>query len=197
MLDENGNVKPQYADEPIAQRLSKMAEHKRLAGERSELTEEYKTTREEAVELRDNPELVQRESKVVGLQAERVTAREGALSARREMRSVEADDAIDEKENLERFADERADASDVPSEVETFMRGIAEAAQIENRPERLRIEQEFVESLSDEAKEYLSWLPDTEHLFEDSYFDALETQPKSEIALAAASQDPVSKFTPG
>lgn len=62
------------------------------------------------------------------------------------------------------------------AEVSAFMKDYAQAQTVENNLERLAREQDLVGGLSSTAKDQLSFSEETEHLFEEQYFAALEHQ---------------------
>lgn len=90
---------------------------------------------------------------------------------------------------------DEADASDartvdvqtsIDDELESFMRGLAEAQQTGDPLERLARERELVEGLSEDAAFQASMQDDTAALFEDGYFDALDEERAAEAAPAPA-----------
>ena len=62
------------------------------------------------------------------------------------------------------------------AEIEHFMQEYARSQAINDDGARLLAEQELVSSLSEEAADFISMGEDTEHLFEEGYFTALEVE---------------------
>jgi len=62
------------------------------------------------------------------------------------------------------------------AEIESFMKDYAQAQDIDHVADRLTREQELLGSLSPEAQDQLSMSEETEHLFEDQYFAALDNK---------------------
>src|SRR5690606_1914153 len=101
-------------------------------------------------------------------------------SVQRQLQDISSNDKLLSNDvNLERLNFKRDSIQNQVSteeEVEAFMQDFARIQNIEREAERLAAERALVESLSDEAEMIVSWEESTEHLFEDGYFDSLETK---------------------
>ena len=83
---------------------------------------------------------------------------------------------------------EKQNTLTMDEEIYQFMRAHAKVLQIEDVQERMMREQELVQGLSKEAKNFIHLDPDKQHLFEKDYFKPLETEGEK-IKAAFVSQE--------
>lgn len=151
-------------------------ENERLEAERAANTRRIETLRAERDRILDSG--ASNESKDAALEEVVADIREARADNNADWRNqvdIESHEGVSQKDVRILDAADRAIPSSPEDEVATFMQDLAEAGTIEDRTARLTREQELVDSLSAKAAEMVSWSEDTEHLFEDGYFDPLDS----------------------
>lgn len=107
------------------------------------------------------------------------------IAAREAIENVETSLTSEERHSLEETTSvSSANRLNKEEEVENFMREFAKSKSINDPVERLQREKQLVDGLSRRVARDLSFEEDTEKLFEDGYFDALEANAGTTLAQA-------------
>ena len=138
-----------------------------------ELEAEYESRIKELPENQKSQ--AQTEFKNVNSQVDEL--REQNVKARNERVAIQSHEGVQDRAERESYEARRTEnILTIDEEIGTFMKEYAKSQSIDNPMDRLRREKELVAGLSQNAQEQLSFGEDTERLFEENYFDALETE---------------------
>lgn len=111
----------------------------------------------------------------------------GSTFQQLDIQEQDGDDGIDISDSdVVDTLDDRTSQMSIENEVEAFSFSFASLQSIEDDGERLAAEKALVDGLSEEAQRYALQDDTVSHIFEDSYFDALENGDSPTVASSDA-----------
>ena len=192
-LDKNDPLLQDYLlqQQQLGQKSQELRETEQkiedLKQEREDIANKQENLRAQKNEL-EKTQTPEAKEKLQQLREESIKLKIQAQSAEREQVDLEGTEGITNRVERDKNIEAVAEIIGPDDEIESFMKDFAKAQKIDDKMERLAAEKELATGLSSEAREMLSYEPDTEKLFEESYFAALDNPTRTGTSINQVAQ---------